>query len=285
MVRALVPRHAGGMLHVVIPVHEAARWHDRCLTSLRTQRHTDWRAVVVVDPGGDDTLAIARRHAAEDTRIVALEAPRRRWQLANRLAGVGHLAPPADGVVVNIDGDDWWAHDRALEQLAALYADPEVWFTYGSFATWKGSWLDRRGRAGPGSRRPGWRVPLSRRPPGTSPYPEAALARGAIRPLGWRAGHPITFRRHLLDAVRPEDLRDREGRFLRSATDAALVYPMLEMCGPRHARHVPDVLYVYNKANAAGRVRSVPGEQRRWLRHLQQRAPYAPLAAGREPNP
>lgn len=272
----------GVVLHVVIPVHEAARWHDRCLRSLRAQRHTAWRAVVVVDPGTDGTAAIARRHATEEPRIEVVEAPERRWQLANRLAGVRHLDPPVDGVVVNLDGDDWWAHDGVLDRLAALYADPEVWFTYGSFATWKDTWPYRAGLAGPH----GWLQRLRRRlgmgaALGSSPYPEAALASGEVRRLGWRCGHPITYRRHLLDALRPEDLCDREGRWLRSATDAAIVYPMLEMCGPRHARHVTELLYIYNKSNDARRVRITPGEQRRWLRRLERRPPYARRPAGR----
>ncbi len=257
-------------IHVVVPVHEAARWHDACLASLRSQRHTDWRAAVVVDPGGDETLEIARRHAADEPRLSVVEAPFRRGPLRNRRAGWQHLDPPRDGVIVVLDGDDRWAHDDALGTLARTFADPDVWLSYGSHAAFFG-----RGRRA--ERRFAGRRPLRRARADTAPYPAEALASGAIRRLGWRAGHPLAFRRFLVDSVREEDLRDAHGRVLTSATDAAIVYPMLEMAGPRHVRHLDEVLYVYNKANAGRLVDLVPGRQRRNLHRIERRAPYAPL--------
>jgi len=254
-------------LHVVIAVHEAAKWHDACLASLRAQTHADWRAAVVVDPGRDGTLDIARRHAADDPRVDVLPAPHRRWQLVNRREGWRHLDPPDDGVIVLLDGDDRWAHDGALATLAEAFADPATWLTYGRHAT-----FSRRGSRAEQSFARGLR--RWGRPGRTSSYPPEALQRRAIRSLGWRAGHPLAFRRFLADAVREEDLRDRDGRPLRAATDAALAYPMLEMAGPEHTRHLDDVLYVYNKADARRVAWTAPARQRRALVRIEQRPAY-----------
>ena len=34
---------------------------------------------------------------------------------------------------MTLDGDDWFAHDMVLERLNEIYADPEIWLTYGSY--------------------------------------------------------------------------------------------------------------------------------------------------------
>lgn len=252
---------------MVIAVHEAERWHDACLASLRAQTHEDWRAVVVADPGRDGTADIARRHAADDARLEVLQAPRRRWQLANRQAGWRHLDPPDDGVIVLLDGDDRWAHDRALATLAEAFTDVGTWLTYGRHATFQGRGTRAERRFARGLQRWG-------RPGRTRDYPRQALLERTVRSVGWRAGHPLAFRRFLAEAVREEDMRDRDGRPLRVATDAALAYPMLEMAGPDHVRHLDEVLYVYNKADQHRVAWTAPSRQRRTLRRITRRTPY-----------
>ena len=75
----------------------------------------------------------------------------------------------------------------------SLVADPAVWMTYGSYRSRKRS-IWKRLRPWP-------------RKPSTRPYPDDVLRERAFREERWWAGHPMTFRRFLFDAVKDEDLK------------------------------------------------------------------------------
>ena len=42
-----------------------------------------------------------------------------------------------DKILLFLDGSDWLAHRDALKQLNAVYANPEVWFTYGQYCAYQ----------------------------------------------------------------------------------------------------------------------------------------------------
>jgi hypothetical protein len=127
---------------------------------------------------------------------------------------------PAD-VIAWLDGDDWFAHDGVIAHLETLYADPDVWLTYGSYVHTDG----RMGCA--------------------APYETADYR---VEP--WKASHLKTFRAALFRHLTPDDLRGPDGRWIRNAHDQAIMLPLLEMAGPKHIRFVPDILVIYNYANS-----------------------------------
>ena len=126
----------------------------------------------------------------------------------------------ADDILVSLDGDDWFPHERVLQHIANVYWDPNVWLTYGSFAFADG--------------RPGF----------ASQYTHENF-----RGDEWRATHLKTFRAALFHRLGDAELK-RNGTFRDLCWDMAVMFPMLEMCGLEHSRFVPEVLYVYNYANS-----------------------------------
>jgi glycosyltransferase involved in cell wall biosynthesis len=140
---------------------------------------------------------------------------------------VKHLEP--DDVVVQLDGDDWLAHPRALEQVAGLYEDPEVWLTYGSFE------LSDGGRGISAS---------------YAPHED-------IRTSEWRCSHLKTFRAGLFQRIDPNDLKLPDGTFTGRAVDHAMMFPMVEMAGWDRTRWVKDIIYVYNWQNSTEATSSV----------------------------
>ena len=38
-----------------------------------------------------------------------------------------------NAIVIILDGDDWFPHDRVLEYINRVYQDPLIWLTYGQF--------------------------------------------------------------------------------------------------------------------------------------------------------
>jgi hypothetical protein len=139
---------------------------------------------------------------------------------ADNFAGVCRALHP-NAIIVWVDGDDRLAHDDVLARVAKIYDDPGVWMTYGSYVH--------------GDGRPGI----------TRAYTEVEAR--DYRHAEWLASHLKTCRAALFQKLGDDDLKIH-GYWRELAWDQALMFPMLEMAGPEHSRHVDEVLYVYDFA-------------------------------------
>lgn len=211
------------MFRIVIPGGFAAPWIDRCLESLTRQTDTDWVAQVMLDPVDDRTVEAARRWASERLHVTVNDEPV--GALANVVRGVARLGCDDEDVVVTIDADDWLADEHALAAVRAHYRRrPRTLVTHGSWLWW-----------------PGLRDGVNNRP-----YTPAEFATNLRRHV-FKGGHLQTMKYKLFRRVRDQDLRDRQGRYFRSAGDMALMLPALEMAGFERVTFVPERLYVYNR--------------------------------------
>jgi hypothetical protein len=150
-------------------------------------------------------------------------------------------------IVVWLDGDDELA-PGALERVAALYSQPEVWLTYGSFQRSDRivDWM--------------WHGAFGRR------------YLGAPRLEVWRASHLKTFRAGLANAV-PASYLEVAGLPVTHAIDHAVMVPMLELAGERYAVST-DVNCIYNVQHSAAATfpdltRLQEHTALGWLRNLQ----------------
>lgn len=256
---------------VVSPSYQCAPWVERSLRSLLNQSYPHFRHVLIDDASSDGTLEVAARCTGDDPRFLRIARPERQLAVANFVHAIRSVAGAPEEVIVVLDGDDWLKHPQVLERLAAVYADPEVWLTYGSHEL-----------AYPPRRRDRWLRKTVRGK--VYRYPEVVSELGYYRYYDFIAAHLRSYRRFLWDAIRDEDLRDSDGGYLRSGADAATMWPMLEMATPRHWRYLDEVLYVYNNRHSLSDNR--PGaarrEQLRAALIVRARPPYAPLqrAAG-----
>jgi tetratricopeptide (TPR) repeat protein len=204
---ALVPQSDPVRITVTSTGYKAAKWAPKCLASVMSQT-VDGRHVYV--SADVETLREARPWAP--------------WIVDGRGRGLlENLLPiwrslPDDEVIVWLDGDDWLAHDRALEIVAAAHQAGAL-ATYGSYITDRGDL--------------GCCAPVS----------------GDVRTGPWRTSHLKTFRAGLVNRIRDEDLRRADGAYLDLAIDQAVMLPIVEMAAER-AVYVPQVLCVYNTAHS-----------------------------------
>lgn len=250
---------------IVSASYQCVSWVDRCIGSVQAQTYPHFRHVLVDDCSSDGTLEKARAKVGNDSRFVMLSNTERSFPLANIVRATREAGGDADDVIVVLDGDDWFAHDRVLEHLAKAYADPEVWLTYGSHRLHyaprrRDRWLRRavRGKV--------------------YAYPEVVAELAHYRYYDFIASHLRSYRRFLWDALRDEDLRDSDGSYYRAAADAAIMWPLLEMATSQHWRYLDEVLYVYN--NKHGLSENRPGSRREQLRiamTVRAKPCYAPL--------
>jgi hypothetical protein len=89
------------LLSVVVPVHDVETWLPECLDTIAAQR-VDLEVIVVDDHSADDSLAVARRHAAGDPRFRVIEAVERGGAAARDLG----VSLARGRYLVFADGDD-----------------------------------------------------------------------------------------------------------------------------------------------------------------------------------
>jgi hypothetical protein len=157
---------------------------------------------------------------------------------------------PDDRIVASLDADDWLGPPNALTTVARYFA-AGAWVTYGSFRFADG----RRGCPS-----------------------ESYLPGEDVRRAPWKATHLKCFRAGLFKRIRHEHLRLASGEWLPHARDLALMFPLLEMAGPRTA-HVIEEVYVYNLALStefAGDAATHEAE-RACVRYVRSLPPYEVL--------
>lgn len=199
----------------------AERYVARCIESVQRQTYPHWDHFVVDAKSNDFTVRKARAQA-KLTRVPAshtLVSVNKKRQAALENCWEIWSALPPDEVIVWLDGDDWLATDSALDILARTYASPaEPWLTYGQFMMATGE--------------VGFASPYA---PGENP-----------RRTHWRATHLKTFRAGLVQKTnRRLLLKPDNETWCDLAIDKAVMYPLLDMAGDRHA-FISQILYVYN---------------------------------------
>jgi glycosyltransferase involved in cell wall biosynthesis len=214
------------MLKLIVNCGFCEEFIARCFDSVRSQSHRDWQAYVTIDPCGDRTLERALLARGTDGRVFIHENAERRYAMANLISAIKRSGAEPEDIVVILDGDDWFATPDALEIIRSTYRRQDCWLTYGSWVA------DQNCLTGMQSGK--W-----------PPYQNGITD---FRKSDWLGTAVRTWKRWLWDLIEDRDFRDEHGRYFRVTEDQAAMLPMLEMAGTEKARHIPEVLMVYNRS-------------------------------------
>lgn len=242
---------------IVVPAYNCQEWIGRCLDSIAQQTYQQFDVCII-----DDASTHSNQRA-----IIEDYCQRHGWQchfnetnqgaLTNIVNGINWLAPTDEDVIVTVDGDDWLYNEDVLQRLHDIYAQGDVYLTYGQFVTY-----------------PRWNIGSCR------PIDPEVIERGELRKIPWCFSHLRTFKFLLWRQIKDEDLRDENGEYYRVTWDLAFMYPMLEMAGYRF-RFIDDITYVYNKANPINDHKLHRERQFRTETAIRSKPPYPPLFQGK----
>lgn len=238
---------------VVIPSYNNKEWYKKNLDSVLSQNYKNFRVIVIDDASPDGTGPAIKAYIhqrKEEGRVTFIQNKKRVGALANEYKGIW-LCKPSE-IVVNLDGDDWMAHDRVLEKLNRVYADPDVWVTYGQFVYHTGD--------------PGWAAQV----------PEHIIEKNEFREYTWVTTAMRTFYAGLFHKIKKEDLL-YQGEFFQMSGDLAYMFPIVEMAG-KHSRFISDVLYVYNVETPINDIKKDPTTQQNLGFIIRERKRYEPIA-------
>jgi glycosyltransferase involved in cell wall biosynthesis len=129
------------VVSVLMPFLNVAPYLADAIESVRAQTYPHWELLLVDDGSTDGSGEIARRYAALDPRVRALEHPGRAnlGASASRNLALRHAT---GAYVALLDGDDLWLPPKLEEQVALLEATPAADVLVGSTEFWY-SWTGR----------------------------------------------------------------------------------------------------------------------------------------------
>jgi hypothetical protein len=158
-------------------------------------------------------------------------------------------------IIVTLDGDDFFYHDKVLAELNEVYSNKEVWYTHGSLMEYPAGHVT-------------WCEPIK---------PEV-IATHSYR-KGKCPSHLRTFYTWLFKKIKLEDLL-YEGNFFPMTWDMAMMFPMAEMAAERHA-FIKEPNYVYNMATPFNDNKVDPDLQNRLDKIIRNKTPYKRLESAR----
>lgn len=116
------------LVSIICSVHNAGRYLDEAIRSVRSQDHGEWELLLGCDGCTDDSAAIGLKHAGEDPRVRVFDLPKHGLSATRN-----HLLEQARGeLFCMFDGDDVMPRRSISSRLQVLMSDPTVCFADGA---------------------------------------------------------------------------------------------------------------------------------------------------------
>lgn len=211
---------------IVIPSYNNKNWYSENLQSALSQNYSNFTIIYTDDCSPDGTGDLVEKYLElndPDNKVMLIKNQTRRGALYNLYRMITMCDD--DAIVVTLDGDDWLPDENVLNRLNEIYSLSDIWLTYGQFELHP-------------SQTRGW----------ASPMPDYIVESNAFRDFQHLPTHLRTFYAWLFKKIKLEDLL-YQSDFYPMTWDQAMMFPMIEMAGHRHA-FIPEIMYIYNDANA-----------------------------------
>jgi len=241
---------------IVVPAYNVEKWVLKNIRSVMTQDYDNYDVIYINDASTDNTARLvdnlfekySNNSYAWSYKVVNNKENKKALQnIYDSVVGA------KDGsVIITLDGDDWLAGKDVLNKLNQVYQDPDAWMTAGSYLE---------------------NTTMTVHQPKTID----GFWNGNLRKKLWTISHLRSFRKELFLKIDRKDMLDHDDEMYKFTFDRAMMYPMIEMSGPKHYRTVLDVLCIYNRENHLAVDRVHRAEQLRIERDIINREPYERL--------
>lgn len=227
-------------LVILIPSYNNSAWIERTLNSVFSQRYSNYRVVYIDDGSTDDSCARVEKYIKDhrvENKITFIKNEKRCRKLKNVYTAI-HRYCADEEIVCMLDCDDFWSDIQAFSFINKMYADPNVWFTYGQDYPYPEMEAAR------------WGITVKNL---SAPTPDSVVRTNSFRQFNWVYMHPRTFYAWLfkitpLDEMISSTVPGYKGKFFPACIDYIFIYPMLEMA-QSHMKYNPKLLYYWNAAN------------------------------------
>lgn len=181
----------------------------------------------------------------------------RYYSVRNAYELIHEYCKDPEGIVVNLDADDWFAHSRAVKELVQHYRREKCLFSYGECYIWNEqnqSDIDWRSENFK-------KLDFSQYPRSSDalelcnvPYSHNIVKTNAFRDTPFLPLHPRSWKVKAFQKIPVDAFKRKDGSWLQFCEDQAILLPLLEMF-PQHYSVCTLPLSVYNKANTAADIK------------------------------
>ncbi len=219
--------------YILIRSWKSFPFFDRCIESVLKQKYTNYK-IIYIDDASNYTTSQKIYIKNKLTNHIVIFNKIRKYSVKNAYELIYKYAVDKQGIVVILDGDDWFYNHNVLNYLSKIYGNNQVWLTYGNCLYWNGSTYCH--------------VNLQNQQRFNIPYPIKIVEQNLYRKWPFLPLHLRSFKVWLFKRINKFDLLDTNNQWLSYAEDQAMYYPMLEMAGHK-SQAVKEILYVYNISN------------------------------------
>jgi glycosyltransferase involved in cell wall biosynthesis len=220
-------------IYILIRHWKAFEYFDRCIDSVLLQNYRNYKILFVDDASGYDIYR--KKYITEKLKGHTVVFNKfRKYSVRNGYEMIHKYCTNHNGVVVNLDADDWLISSDVLDYLNSYYLNhPDIQITYGNCILWDGDKLSK---------------PVNQiNRYWNRPYPKGVIKNKSYRKYTFLPLHPRTWKVLLFKKIYKEDFLRPDGKWLRFAEDQAFFYPMLELSNGNIGR-ISKPLYAYNTA-------------------------------------
>lgn len=212
---------------ILITSYNDEDWVEYNLASILNQTYTNYKVMYYNDASKDNT----------SQKVFDIVGTNPQFHIHNRNENKGALHSylecldtlDDEDILVCLSGDDWLFDDGVLENLNNFYNKNKVWMTYGKFYCWDGVSDITEGN------------------PQNTPYPDFIHEYKLYKRDIWRASHLRTFKGFLVKKLpKSTSISKLDSNYFDHASDLAITFPCLEMCGKDKIGVVDFPTYVYN---------------------------------------
>ena len=216
---------------IIITSYNDEDWVDYNIASILNQNYTNYEVMYYDDASTDNTYSKVKTLAENDNRFKIFTRTENKQALHSYIECLDNIND--EDILVCVSGDDWLFDENVLNNLNNYYNNNDVWMTYGKFYCWDGK-SDSAVEANPQN----------------TPYPDLVHKYKLYKKDVWRASHLRTFKGFLIKKVYKEHYRSKiDLNYFDHASDLAISFPCLEMCGKERIGVVDFPTYIYNVSN------------------------------------
>jgi glycosyltransferase involved in cell wall biosynthesis len=216
---------------IVTTYNPGPKFIERCLKSIINQSYINYSVCIVDDASTKDVKEVHD--------IINEYCNKYNWKFVKRTTNIGPLGgridainalnPNEDDIIVSIDGDDELNNEYVFKKINQVYQDDKILLTFGNYVN-RDIHTGKLSKPKINCRRHNFKK---------------MIKNNSFRDNKWLYTHLKTFKYKLYKKINHEDLK-RDGEYLKSATDFALMFPMIEMSGGNF-KCISNVLYKYNR--------------------------------------
>jgi glycosyltransferase involved in cell wall biosynthesis len=218
----------------LIRARNAFTHFDRCITSVFSQRNTNYTIIYIDDASALSTQQKKYIKQKLHHHITQFNSERK-YSIRNAYEAI-HRYVPDNGMVVSLDGDDWLVGDDVIDRILYVYDKTHCSLTYGNCFYYQ-----------PGSKHNGKAI-TSFHPFANTRYPPHVERDNLYRLTPFRAFHLRTWRAYNFKNLDKSNFLFPDGSWLRFCEDQAIMYALLETKGISYSV-IDAPLSVYNTSH------------------------------------